>query len=135
MSRFGAFSGVLLFVASINSADCPRVSYRVQGIVLDQNTREPVAGVKIVTRGPVSLITPTARTAKKEIHTTSDGKFDLRVSFDTYSGHSLIHGDLCDASLPKEAQLIFEKTGYESYTCQVKSQFHLGIELQRKAPR
>ncbi len=88
------------------SAACPLRDYVIKGIVVG-TSGEPVGGVQVTTNWEERV----AGRLSNERETEADGRFEVRVAFDTYSGRTLTGRDRCEATLD-EVTLIFRRSGY-----------------------
>jgi hypothetical protein len=97
----------LLFLAGTAvHAACPLRDYVIAGIVVDP-AGSPVGGVMVTTTWEER----SAGSLSNERETATDGRFEVRVAFDTFSGRTLTGRDRCEAAL-EEITLTFRCSGY-----------------------
>jgi hypothetical protein len=97
---------LLLMACTAASAACPLRDYVIAGVVVDPSG-DAVGGVLVTTTWEERA----AGSLTNERETGADGRFEVRVAFDTYSGRTLTGRDRCEAALD-EITLIFRRSGY-----------------------
>lgn len=105
-SARGTVALLAFALAGVAFGACPLRDYRISGLVVDPNGA-PLAGVVVTTTWEER----SAGTLSNERETGSDGRFDVRVSFDTHSGRTLTGRDRCEAALD-EVRLEFRRSGF-----------------------
>jgi hypothetical protein len=96
----------LLMACAVVHAACPLRDYVIAGMVVDPSG-DPLGGVMVTTTWEER----NAGSLSNERETGADGRFEVRVAFDTYSGRTLTGRDRCEAAL-EEITLIFRRSGY-----------------------
>ena len=100
---------LLAVIAPSASAKCAMQLFLVSGIVVDSGGT-PVPNALV----GASWIRQSVPAGPAMALTDRNGKYSIPIWFDTYSGHSLLLGDLCDETLGQTSLIAYTSTEHSS---------------------